>query len=78
MEELQKVLPKLGMFDSKRIAKRAQSLNNDKLFKALIESFDQQNKDLGKFKELSTKGNTTDKDRKAKADELTRLALKQM
>ena len=78
MEEVQRILPKLGMFDTKRIAKKSTSLANDQLYKALVDAFDSHNKDLQEFKKTSAKlAANSSSDKKRQADELTRLGLKQ-
>ena len=77
MDELQTILPKLAMFDTKRIASRSKSLSNDQLFKAFVTEFEQHNTDLNEFKEISTHEVKGKRDLKLKADELTRIALKQ-
>ena len=65
------------MYDTHRIAQRSRSLCNDQLFKAFIDSFEQHNKDLEQFKELSAQEIEGKRDLKKKADELSRIALKQ-
>ena len=77
IEELQTILPKLKAFDTKRVGQRCRSFDNDRLFKAFITAFDQHNSDLKDFKKLSTHDIKGKKDLKRKADELTRIALKQ-
>ena len=65
------------MFDTHKISQRCSSLINDQLFKAILIAFESHNKDLGNFKELSTHVTDDKADLKRKADELTRIALKQ-
>ena len=65
------------MFDTHRISQRCSSLSNDQLFKVLIIAFEQHNFDLENFKELSTHVTDDKVELKKKADELTRIALKQ-
>ena len=76
MDELQQILPNLAMYDTNKIAQRARSLNNDQLFKAFVDVFDQHNTDLSEFKSLSMQKIDGKRDLKKKADELTRIALK--
>ena len=77
MEELQSILPKLAMYDTHRIAQRSRSLSNDQLFKAFVTAFESHNAELDEFKELSAQEISGKRDLKKKADELSRLALKQ-
>lgn len=65
------------MFDTHRISQRCKSLSNDQLFKALISCFEEHNKDLNKFKKQSSEEITGKRDLTKKANELTRVALKQ-
>lgn len=65
------------MYDTHKITQRSKSLCNDQLFKAFMTAFDSHNSELTGFKELSAQEITGKKDLKKKADELSRLALKQ-
>ena len=64
------------MYDTHKIAQRSRSLCNDQLYKAFIDAFEQHNKDLTDFKELSAQEITGKRDLKKKAEELSRIALK--
>ena len=77
IDELKNILPTLNALDSEQIVKRCRSIENDKLFKAFITAIDQHNRDLDEFKQLSKNEIKDKKDLKTKADELTRIALKQ-
>ena len=70
-------MPTLNALDAEKIVKRCRSIENDKLFKAFITAIDQHNRDLDEFKQLSKHEIKDKKDLKTKADELTRIALKQ-
>lgn len=78
MEQLQEILPKLAMYDTHRVTQRSSSLCNDQLFKAFVGAFEGHNKDLTNFRELSAQEITSKSDLKKKADELSRIALKQL
>ena len=65
------------MYDTHRITQRSSSLCNDQLFKAFVSALDQHNEDLEKFKHLSAQQIKGKGDLKKKADELSRIALKQ-
>ena len=65
------------MYDTHRVTLRSQSLCNDQLFKAFVNAFEQHNQDLTNFRELSAQQIKGKQDLKKKADELSRIALKQ-
>ena len=77
VDELKTILPTLRAFDTQKIGSRCRNLDHDKLFKAFLTAFDRHNRDLSEFKKLSKNRIQDKKDLKTKADELTRIALKQ-
>ena len=75
--DLQQMLPKLKMYDSRQLKNRSQSVSNDQLFQAFCSAMDVHNAELTEFKKLSAQQVTGRRDLNKKAEELKRISLKQ-
>ena len=70
-------MPKLSLFKTKKIQKKAGLLGNDQLFRSLLHAMELHNGDLIAYKE-NTRGNAvSEEEEKARTDVMIKVSLKQ-